>query len=74
MGVTCTGNALWRPGTMGARASLAHLMESSTTRTTNCVITYDALHDGALRKLLLELSHRGEDVIVRDNLGRIAAT
>ena len=38
----------------------------------NCVITNNVLHDGAMRKLLLELSHHGEDVIVRDNPGRIA--
>ena len=57
MGLTCTGNSFVAGQDDGDKGVSSPAYEIVYQGLENCVITNNVLHDGAMRKLLLELSH-----------------
>ena len=73
-GITCTGNSFVAGRDDGDKGVMSPSYGIVYRGLENCVITNNVLHDGALRKLMLDLGEHGEGLIVRDNPGRVAAT
>jgi Right handed beta helix region len=72
-GVTCTGNCIWSgrdDGDVGIYTPSYGIVYKGLR---NCVIRDNVLHDGALKKLLLDLGGQEDGVIVGDNPGRLFA-
>jgi hypothetical protein len=70
-GVTCVGNSIWSgrdDGNQGAWSPSYGIVYQGLE---NCVIRNNALHDGALRQLLVDLGGHGEGVSVGENPGRL---
>ncbi len=73
-GVTCTGNSLWSgrdDGNVGTYTPSYGIVYKDLR---NCVIRDNVLHDGALKKLVLDLGGLEEGVIVGDNPGQLFTT
>ena len=70
-GITCTGNSFVAGRDDGDKGVLSPSYGIICEGLENCVIANNVLHDGALRKLILELGSDREGVIVRDNPGRV---
>ncbi|HTW46427.1 MAG TPA: right-handed parallel beta-helix repeat-containing protein [Acidobacteriaceae bacterium] len=73
-GVTCTGNVLQSgrdDGNQGVWSPSEGIVYQGLE---DCVIANNTLHNGALRRLLVDLGGHGEGVVVKDNPGRLFTT
>jgi len=70
-GVTCIGNSIQAGRDDGGEGVWSPSYGIVYQGLRNCVVRDNVLHDGALRKLLLDLEGHQEGVIVSDNPGRL---
>jgi hypothetical protein len=70
-GVTCIGNTLQAGRDDNNAGKFSPTYGIVYQGLEGCVISNNVLHDGALRRLLVDRGGQGEGVIVRDNPGRI---
>jgi hypothetical protein len=70
-GVTCTGNNLqvWQDDNDTGTFSPSYGIVYKGLQ--DCVISNNALYEGAIRQLLVDLGEHGEGVVVKDNPGRV---
>jgi hypothetical protein len=70
-GVTCVGNNLmvWQDDSRTGAFSPSHGIVYKGLE--DCVITNNAMYNGAVRQLLVDLGGHGDGLVVRDNPGRL---
>jgi Pectate lyase superfamily protein len=70
-GVTCTGNVLQSGRDDGNQGIWSPSCGIVCGGLENCVIANNTLHNGALRKLLVDLGNHKSGVLIKDNTGSI---
>ncbi len=73
-GVTCTGNCIWSGRDDGDAGVYTPSFGIVYKGLRNCVIRDNVLHDGALKKLLVDLGGQQDGVVVGDNPGQLFVT
>jgi Pectate lyase superfamily protein len=71
-GVTCTGNVLQSGQDDGHKGIWSPSEGIVYSGLADCVIANNVLHNGALRRLIVDLGGHGDGVVVRDNPGRLS--
>jgi hypothetical protein len=72
-GVTCTGNTLQSGRDDGDKGLWTPAYGIIVQNLENCVVTNNVLHDGALRRLLVDNGGHKNGVIIKENVGRLLA-
>lgn len=70
-GVTCTGNSLWAGRDDGNVGTFSPSFGIVHRDLRNCVVRDNVMHDGALRKLMVDLGGQNEGVVIGDNPGQL---
>jgi parallel beta helix pectate lyase-like protein/pectate lyase-like protein len=70
-GVTCTGNCIWSGRDDGDAGRFTPSFGIVYKGLRNCVIRDNVLHDGALKRLIVDLGGQQDGVIVGDNPGQL---